>query len=208
MHRWLESYFGLLQHHTTARREVIAGLTTFFTMSYIVAVNPAILKTADMPVGASMTATILAAVFGTLLMGLFANRPFAIAPYMGENAFIAFTVVHVLGYSWQSALGAVFVAGVLFTLLTLLRLRQWMVDAVPSTLRYSYAVGIGLFLTFIGLNETGIVAFSWSEGASPRSQSVKRSLNTANGQSASRGSSFRTVSFGRSILTSSIAPRG
>jgi len=167
LHRWLESYFGLLQHHTTARREVIAGLTTFFTMSYIVAVNPAILKTADMPVGASMTATILAAVFGTLLMGLFANRPFAIAPYMGENAFIAFTVVHVLGYSWQSALGAVFVAGVLFTLLTLLRLRQWMVDAVPSTLRYSYAVGIGLFLTFIGLNETGIVA-SGSPGAPVR----------------------------------------
>ena len=126
-------------------------------MAYIVAVNPAILKTAGMPAGASLTATILTAIFGTLLMGFYANRPFAIGPYMGENAFIAFTVVHVLGYTWQSALGAVFLAGILFILMTLFRLRQWMVDAIPATLRYSYAVGIGLFLTFIGLNQTGIV---------------------------------------------------
>jgi AGZA family xanthine/uracil permease-like MFS transporter len=100
-------------------------------------------------------------------MGFYANRPFAIAPYMGENAFVAFTVVHVLGYSWQSALGAVFLAGVLFVLMTLLRLRQWMVDAIPTTLRYSYAVGIGLFLTFIGLNQTGIVTMG-SPGAPVR----------------------------------------
>lgn len=145
----------------------MAGLTTFFTMSYIVAVNPAILKSAGMPVGASLTATILTCIFGTLLMGLYANRPFAIGPYMGENAFVAFTVVQVLGYPWQSALGAVFVAGVLFTAMTLLRLRQWMVDAIPPTLRYSYAVGIGLFLTFIGLNETGIVTLG-SPGAPVR----------------------------------------
>jgi AGZA family xanthine/uracil permease-like MFS transporter len=91
-------------------------------------------------------------------MGFYANRPFAIAPYMGENAFIAFTVCHVLGFPWQKALGAVFVAGVLFILLTLLRVRQWLVDAVPPGLRYSFAVGIGLFMTFVGLNETGIVA--------------------------------------------------
>jgi len=165
--RWLERVFDLSHHQTTARREVIAGLTTFFTMSYIVAVNPAILKTAGMPLGASLTATILTAIFGTLLMGFYANRPFAIGPYMGENAFIAFTVVHVLGYTWQSALGAVFVAGVLFVLMTLLRLRQWMVDAIPPTLRYSYAVGIGLFLTFIGLNQTGIVTLG-SPGAPVR----------------------------------------
>ena len=165
--RWLEQFFELSRHQTTARREVIAGLTTFFTMSYIVAVNPAILKTAGMPVGASLTATILTAIFGTLLMALYANRPFAIGPYMGENAFIAFTVVHVLGYTWQSALGAVFVAGVLFMLMTLFRLRQWMVEAIPPTLRYSYAVGIGLFLTFIGLNQTGIVTIG-SPGAPVR----------------------------------------
>ena len=158
MSRWLELVFGLSQHQTTVRREIVAGLTTFFTMSYIVAVNPAILKAAGMPVSASLTATILTAIFGTLLMGFYANRPFAIGPYMGENAFIAFTVVHVLGYTWQAALGAVFVAGVLFILMTIFRLRQWMVDAIPPTLRYSYAVGIGLFLTFIGLNQTGIVA--------------------------------------------------
>jgi len=155
--RWLEQFFGLSIHQTTIHREIVAGLTTFFTMSYIVAVNPAILKTAGMPVGASLTATIVTVIAGTLLMGLYANRPFAIGPYMGENAFIAFTVVHVLGYTWQSALGAVFVAGVLFILMTLFRLRQWMVDAIPPTLRYSYAVGIGLFLSFIGLNQTGIV---------------------------------------------------
>ena len=167
MNRWLEKFFRLSDHKTTLRREVVAGLTTFFTMSYIVAVNPAILKAAGMPVGASLTATILTCIFGTLLMGLYANRPFAIGPYMGENAFIAFTVVGVLGYSWQSALGAVFVAGVLFSLMTFFRLRQWMVEAIPSTLRYSYAVGIGLFLTFIGLNQTGIVTLG-SPGAPVR----------------------------------------
>ena len=167
MNRWLDQFFRLSQHETTVRREVIAGLTTFFTMAYIVAVNPAILKSAGMPIGASLTATILTAIFGTLLMAFYANRPFAIGPYMGENAFIAFTVVHTLGYTWQSALGAVFLAGILFILMTLFRLRRWMVDAIPATLRYSYAVGIGLFLTFIGLNQTGIVTIG-SPGAPVR----------------------------------------
>jgi len=154
---WLRSYFQFEQHGTTLRREVVAGVTTFVTMAYIVAVNPAILKAAGIPVGPSMVATIAVAIFGTLLMGLYANRPFAIAPYMGENAFIAFTVVQLLGYPWQAALAAVFFAGVLFVLLTLFRLRQYLVDAVPMGLRYSFAAGIGLFLTLIGLNETGIV---------------------------------------------------
>ncbi|MBI3475943.1 MAG: NCS2 family permease [Acidobacteria bacterium] len=161
LHNWLDRFFGLSQQQTTVRREVVAGLTKFFTMAYIVAVNPAILKTAGMPLEASVTATILTAIFGTLLMGLYANRPFAIAPYMGENAFIAFTVVHVLGYTWQAALGAVLLAGIVFVLLTIFRLRKWMVDAIPLTLRYSYAVGIGLFLTFIGLNQTGIVTIGF-----------------------------------------------
>ena len=104
-----------------------------------------------------MTATILAAVCGCLLMGLYANRPFAIAPYMGENAFIAFTVCLGLGIRWQTALGAIFLAGLAFVLLTVLRLRQRLVESIPASLRYSFAVGIGLFLTFIGLNQTGIV---------------------------------------------------
>lgn len=148
-------------------REVVAGITTFVTMSYIVVVNPAIMKAAGIPVEPSMVATIAAAVFGTLVMGLYANRPFAIAPYMGENAFVAFTVVQVLGFTWQKALASVFIAGLIFLVLTILRLRQWLVEAVPEALRYSFAVGIGLFLTFIGLNETGIVMLG-SAGAPVR----------------------------------------
>src|SRR5437870_569796 len=136
-------------------------------MSYIIVVNPAILRTAGIPAEASMVATIATAIFGTLLMGVYANRPLAVAPYMGEIAFIAFTVVQVLHYSWPTALSAVFLAGILFFLLTIFRLRQWLVDAVPSALRYSFAVGIGLFLTFVGLNETGIVMLG-SAGAPVR----------------------------------------
>ncbi len=126
-------------------------------MAYIIVVNPAILEAAGIPKGPSTTATILAAAFGTAVMALYANRPFAVAPYMGENAFIAFTVVKVMGYSWQAALGAVFIAGALFTFLTALKVRSWLAEALPLNLKFSFAVGIGLFLTFIGLNETGIV---------------------------------------------------
>ena len=153
----LARFFHFEQHHTTFTRELIAGLTTFTTMSYIVVVSPAILANTGIPPGPSFVATVLASVFGCLLMGLYANRPFAIAPYMGENAFIAFTVCQLLGYRWQTALAAIFIAGALFALMTVLRLRQWLVDAVPQSLRYSFAVGIGLFLTFIGLNQAGIV---------------------------------------------------
>src|SRR5947209_3220026 len=153
----LSRFFQFEKYGTTLSREIIAGLTTFTTMSYIVVVNPAILSNAGIPAGPSFVATVAAAVFGCTLMGLYANRPFAIAPYMGENAFIAFTVCQQLGYKWQTALAAIFIAGALFVLLTLLRLRQWVVEAVPVSLRYSFAVGIGLFLTFLGLNQTGIV---------------------------------------------------
>ena len=152
------AFFDFEGHETNFQREVLAGLTTFVTMSYIIAVNPAILKEAGIPPGPSMVATILAAVVGTLIMGLYANRPFAIAPYMGENAFIAFTVVKVMGYSWQTALAAVFLSGVLFVALTVARIRQWLLESVPAGLRYSFAAGIGLFLVFIGMNEAGIVA--------------------------------------------------
>ncbi len=149
--------FALARHGATLHREVVAGITTFLTMSYIIVVNPAILRAAGIPPGASMVATIVTAIFGTVIMALYANRPFAVAPYMGENAFIAYTVVQALGYRWQAALAAVFIAGVLFLLLTIFRLRQWLVSALPESLRYSFAVGIGLFLAFVGLNESGIV---------------------------------------------------
>src|SRR5215472_13806572 len=153
----LRGFFQFDKYQTTLSREFIAGLTTFTTMSYIVVVNPAILSVAGIPREPSFVATVAAATFGCVLMGLYANRPFAVAPYMGENAFIAFTVCQKMGYKWQTALAAIFIAGVLFVLLTVLRLRRWVVDAVPVSLRYSFAVGIGLFLTFIGLNQTGIV---------------------------------------------------
>ena len=157
MNGLLDRYFSLTQHRTTIGRETVAGLTTFVTMAYIIIVNPKILEAAGMPFGPSMVATILSAFFGTMAMGLYAKRPFAIAPYMGENAFIAYTVVKVMGYSWETALGAIFIGGVLFTLLTVLRIRSWLADAIPTSLKIGFAVGIGLFLAFIGLNETGIV---------------------------------------------------
>jgi AGZA family xanthine/uracil permease-like MFS transporter len=128
---FLDRYFKLSEHHTTVRTEILAGLVTFVTMAYIIVVNPAILEAAGIPFGPSMVATILSAAFGTLVMGLYAKRPFAIAPYMGENAFVAYTVVLVLGYSWQTALGAVFIGGVLFVILTLSGARATMSRAIP-----------------------------------------------------------------------------
>jgi AGZA family xanthine/uracil permease-like MFS transporter len=153
MHR----YFDFAGRNTSYRQETIAGITTFLTMAYIIIVNPAILEAAGLPRAASVTATIIAAAFGTLVMGLYAKRPFAIAPYMGENAFIAFTVVKGMGFPWQTALGAIFVAGVLFTVLSVLKVRSWLANAIPASLKHSYAAGIGLFLTFIGLNQIGVV---------------------------------------------------
>jgi len=153
----LNRFFRLDELGTSIKQEVIAGITTFVTMSYIIVVNPKILEVAGIPFGPSMVATIISAFFGTLLMGVYAKRPFAIAPYMGENAFVAFTVVKVLGYSWQTAIGAIFIGGVLFTLLTVFKIRSWLTDQIPEGLKVSFAVGIGFFLAFIGLNEAGIV---------------------------------------------------
>ncbi len=153
----MKSFFQFFKHNTDYKKETLAGITTFLTMAYIIVVNPAILETAGIPKGPSMTATILAAALGSLLMGVFANRPVAVAPYMGENAFIAFTVVAQLGTPWPVALGSIFLAGVLFTLLTVFRVRGWLAQTLPESLKYSFAVGIGLFLIFIGLNESGIV---------------------------------------------------
>jgi AGZA family xanthine/uracil permease-like MFS transporter len=128
-------------------------------MAYIIVVNPAILAFAGLPVGASTVATILAAIFGSLLMGVYANRPIAVAPYMGENAFIAFGLV-AFGISWQQRLGAVFVSGAVFLVITLLGVRAWIAGSISASLKHSFAVGIGLFLALIGLYETGIVTSS------------------------------------------------
>src|SRR5438034_8154964 len=138
------------------RTEVLGGVTTFVSMAYIIVVNPAIRAAAGLPTGPSTVATILVAVFGTLLMGLYAKRPIAVAPYMGENAFIAFGLA-ALGITWQQRLGAVFVSGIVFLVITFAGLRTWLANAISPSLKYSFAVGIGLFLAFIGLNETGIV---------------------------------------------------
>lgn len=161
----MRTFFEFDRHQASLPKEILAGLTTFFTVSYIIIVNPAILEVAGIPREASMTATILTAIFGTLLMGFYAKRPFAVAPYMGENAFIAYTVVATLGYTWQTALASIFISGVLFTLLTLSGLRSWLSKAIPRTLKYSFAVGIGLFLAFIGFSQMGVVALGASAQA-------------------------------------------
>jgi AGZA family xanthine/uracil permease-like MFS transporter len=156
---FIERYFKLRDNGTNIRTEILGGATTFVTMAYIIVVNPAILSFAGIPAGPSTVATILAAVFGTMLMGIWANRPLAVAPYMGENAFIAFGLA-VMGIGWQQRLGAVFISGLAFALITLFHIRSWLANSISASLKHSFAVGIGLFLAFIGLYETGIVTSS------------------------------------------------
>ncbi len=153
----LERYFKLAEHGTDVRTELLAGITTFLTMAYILFVNPAILAETGMDQGAVFVATCGAAIVGTLIMGLYANYPIALAPGMGLNAYFAYTVVLTLGYRWQVALGAVFVSGVLFILLSLLRVRQYVINSVPGTLKLAISAGIGLFLGVIALQKAGIV---------------------------------------------------
>ena len=153
----LERLFDLRGRGTTVRTEVLAGLTTFVTMAYIVAVNPAILGAAGMPVAAVAVATCLASGFGSILMGLLSNYPLALAPGMGLNAFFTYTVVKGMGLPWQTALGCVFVSGVAFLALTLAGVRQLIVSALPRPLTAAVAGGIGLFIAFIGLADAGIV---------------------------------------------------
>jgi AGZA family xanthine/uracil permease-like MFS transporter len=162
----LEKYFGIAAHGSTTRREVLGGVTTFVTMAYIIVVNPAILSAAGIPIGPGTIATILTAAFGSILMGLYANRPIAVAPYMGENAFIAFGLA-AMGATWEQRLGSVFVAGAIFVLLTLFQVRSKLANAVSPSLKHSFAAGIGLFLAYIGLYETGIVT-SGAAGLPPQ----------------------------------------
>ncbi|CAN5423235.1 NCS2 family permease [soil metagenome] len=153
----LERVFGLKANGTNVRTEVLAGVTTFMTMAYIVVVNPAILGEAGLPVAAVAAATCLAAGFGSILMGLIANYPLALAPGMGLNAYFTYTVVKGMGVPWETALGCVFISGVAFLVLTLVGVRQMIVAAIPKPLFSAVAAGVGLFIAFIGLKEAGII---------------------------------------------------
>ncbi|WP_116472735.1 NCS2 family permease [Zobellella maritima] len=153
----LDKYFHLKELGTNVRQEVVAGITTFLTMAYIIFVNPAILAEAGMDHGAVFVATCLAAAIGCLIMGLLANYPIALAPGMGLNAFFTYTVVLTDGYSWQAALGAVFFSGCIFVLLSLLKVREWIINSIPNPLKIGIAAGIGLFLALIGLKNAGII---------------------------------------------------
>lgn len=157
---WLERMFKLTEHNTTVRTEVIAGLTTFLTMAYIIFVNPSILGDAGMPKGAVFVATCLIAALGTLIMGLYANYPIAMAPGMGLNAYFAYVVVLGMGYTWQVALGAVFISGTLFLIVTVTGLRELFIQGIPQSLRTAITVGIGMFLALIALKSAGVVAAS------------------------------------------------
>lgn len=152
-----EKYFKLKENGTNVRTEVIAGITTFLTMAYILAVNPGILSATGMDANALFTATALAAVVGTLVMALWAKLPFALAPGMGLNAFFAFSVVLGMGYSWQFALTAVLIEGIIFILMTIFNIREAIVDAIPKSIQTAISAGIGLFIAFIGLQNAGII---------------------------------------------------
>ena len=169
----LERFFQLREHGTTARTEILAGVTTFLTMSYIIFVNPDILSSTGMDRNAVFVATCLAAALGTFIMAIVANWPIGMAPGMGLNAFFAFTVVGAMGYTWQQALGAVFISGVIFVLLTVTGVRSWLIDGIPRSLRSAIAAGIGLFLAIIALGSSSIVV------ANPATKIALGDLTTA-----------------------------
>lgn len=154
---FVDRYFGLTAHGTDVRTEAIAGLTTFLTMAYIIFVNPQFLAKAGMDHGAVFVATCLAAAASSAVMGLYANYPIALAPGMGLNAFFTFTVVLTYGYTWRQALAAVFLSGVLFFLISMFRIREWIIGAIPQNLKIAVSAGVGLFLGIIALETSGIV---------------------------------------------------
>lgn len=156
----IEKFFNLKQNGTSVRTEVMAGITTFMTMAYILAVNPDILSATGMDKGAVFTATVLSALVATLVMALYAKLPFALAPGMGLNAFFAFTVVLGMGHSWQFALTAVFLEGLIFIALTAFNIREMIVNSIPMNMKHAISVGIGLFIAFIGLKNAGIIVSS------------------------------------------------
>ena len=157
MYSYIDTFFRISESRSSIRMEVIAGATTFLAMSYIVVVNPAILSEAGMDFGAVFVATCLAAAFGSLLMGVLANYPIGLAPGMGQNAFFTYGIVLGSGHTWQAALGAVFVSGLLFLLISVLPVRAWIINAIPKNLKLGISAGIGLFIAFIALKNAGIV---------------------------------------------------
>ena len=161
MSNFLNKAFGFEADKHNVRTEIIAGITTFLTMAYILAVNPSIFSALDgMPGGAVFTATALAAIVGTLIMAIYAKKPFALAPGMGLNAFFVYTVCLTMGYSWQFALTAVLLEGILFIIMTVTKVRTWLLNAIPGTLKKAIGAGIGLFIAFIGLQNAGIIVNS------------------------------------------------
>ena len=157
MRALLDRYFGLAGHGTNVRTEILAGVTTFLSMAYIMVVNPSILSDAGMDFGAVFVATCIAAAVGSMIMGIWANYPIAQAPGMGQNAFFTYGVVLGLGHTWEAALGAVLVSGVIFVVLSLLPVREWLINAIPRNLKLGISTGIGLFLGFIAMKNAGIV---------------------------------------------------
>ncbi|WP_136246501.1 NCS2 family permease [Halomonas borealis] len=155
--RLIDNHFKLAEHGTDVKTEVIAGVTTFLTMAYIIFVNPSILAESGMDYGAVFVATCVASALGCLIMGLWANYPIALAPGMGLNAFFTYGVVMGMGYTWEAALGAVFLSGFTFFLLSIFRIREWIINSIPMSLRLGIAAGIGLFLAMIALQNAGIV---------------------------------------------------
>lgn len=157
MRRALEKYFTLAALGTNIRTEVIAGVTTFMTMAYIIFVNPAMISATGMDFGAAMMATCLSAAFATIMMGVYVNYPIALAPGMGENAFFTYTVCLGMGVPWRVALGCVFIEGLIFIALTLTKMRQALMDAIPESLRHAVVCGIGLLIAFVGLKDAGLI---------------------------------------------------
>ena len=157
MKMYLEKYFKLQDNNTTIKKEFLAGFTTFITMAYIIFVNPQMMSQAGMDEGAIFVGTCLAAAIASIVMGLYANWPVGLAPGMGLNAFFTFSVVGQMGYSWEIALGAVFLAGVLFFIMSITKLRRWIIDSIPLNLRIAMGSGVGLFIGFIGLKSGGII---------------------------------------------------
>ena len=153
----LENFFSVSENQTSIEKEILAGVTTFITMAYIIFVNPQMMAQAGMDYGAIFVGTCLAAAVACLFMGLFANWPVGLAPGMGLNAFFTYTVVGEMGYSWEVALGAVFIAGILFFIMSITPLRRWMLDSIPLNLRIAMGAGVGLFIGFIGLKNGGII---------------------------------------------------
>ena len=156
----MNTFFKLKENKTTVSTEIMAGVTTFFAMSYILFVNPSILSETGMPFQAVFLATIIASIIGTLIMGLFANVPYAQAPGMGLNAFFTFTVVFGMGYTWQQALAMVFICGLINILITVTKIRKMIIKAIPESLQHAIGGGIGIFVAYVGLKNAGLLSFT------------------------------------------------